>query len=154
MLEESQERSSCTEVPAGYVPIQAESTMKDFEDVAKKVQNVDVNQMILQLNTVQRRIFDNVTSAVTTGLMRGLNNQKVFRLYVSGEGGTGKSRLVQTIRSYLKQVLSLDTAVTAPTGIAAFSIDGLTVYRVFRLPVEHSCTPQYKPLSHAALKIL
>ena len=124
MLEESQERSPCTEVPAGCVPIEAESAMKDFEDVAKKVQNVDVNQMILQLNIDQRRIFDNVTSALTTGLIPGSNNQKVHRLYVSGEGGTGKRRLIQTIRSYLKQVLSLDTAVTAPIGIAAFSIDG------------------------------
>jgi len=42
----------------------------------------------------------------------------------------------------------------APTGIAAFNIDGLTVHRLLQLPVEHSQTPKYKQLVDHVLKIL
>ena len=44
--------------------------------------------------------------------------------------------------------------MTAPTGIAAFSIQGLTIHRLFQLPIEHGGTPKYRPLSDASLKIL
>ena len=28
-------------------------------------------------------------------------------------------------------------AIVAPTGIAAFNVDGLTIHRLFQLPIEH-----------------
>ncbi|XP_046735012.1 ATP-dependent DNA helicase PIF1-like [Diprion similis] len=46
------------------------------------------------------------------------------------------------------------TAVTAPTGLAAFNVDGLTVHRLFQLPVEHGGKPIYEELSDKVLKIL
>ena len=73
---------------------------------------------------------------------------------VSGEGGTGKSFLIKTIRQWIKQIIGKDTAVTAPTGIAAFNIEGLTIHRLFQLPVEHGHTAQYKQLSDATLQIV
>ena len=39
-------------------------------------------------------------------------------------------------------------------GIAAFNIDGLTIHRLFQLPVEHNYTPKYRQLSDAVLKTL
>ena len=45
-------------------------------------------------------------------------------------------------------------AITAPTGIAAFSINGLTIHRLLQLPVEHGKTPQYRPLSDESLKVV
>jgi len=45
-------------------------------------------------------------------------------------------------------------AVAAPTGIAAFNINGLTIHRLLMLPVEHEKTPQYQPLSDDVLKIV
>ena len=47
-----------------------------------------------------------------------------------------------------------DVAVVAPTGIAAFNINGLTIHRLLMLPVEHGKTPQYRPLSDDALKVV
>ena len=66
----------------------------------------------------------------------------------------GKSFLIKTIRQWIKQSIGKDTAVTAPTGIAAFNIEGLTIHRLFQLPVEHGHTAQYRQLSDAALQIV
>ncbi|EZA51529.1 ATP-dependent DNA helicase PIF1, partial [Ooceraea biroi] len=71
----------------------------------------------------------------------------------SGEGGTGKSFLIKTIKCWIKQHMNKDTAIAAPTGIAAF-INGLTVHRLLQLSVEHGHTPKYKQLSDHVLKVL
>ncbi|KYN29317.1 ATP-dependent DNA helicase PIF1 [Trachymyrmex cornetzi] len=102
---------------------------------------------MLKLNGDQKRVFDNVTNTV-------MLDKKLLRLYVSGEGGTGKSFLIKTIKCWIKQNLSKDTAIAAPTGIAAFNIDGLRAHRLFQLPVEHGNIPKYKPLADHVLKIL
>jgi len=47
-----------------------------------------------------------------------------------------------------------DVAIAAPTGIAAFNCNGLTIHRLLILPVEHGKTPQYHPMSDDALKIV
>jgi len=77
-----------------------------------------------------------------------------LRLYVSGESGTGKSYLIKTIKYWIKQNLKKNTAVAAPTGIAAFNTDGLTIHRLLQLLVEHGNTPKYKRLSDHVLKLL
>lgn len=120
--------------------------MKDFKDIGNKVDEVNVDEMVTQLNTNQKRIFDRITAGISD------ENNEVLRLYVSGEGGTGKSFLIKTIRFWIKKYIGKDTAVTAPTGIAAFNIDGL--HRLFQLPVEHGHTAKYKQLSDIVLKII
>jgi len=45
-------------------------------------------------------------------------------------------------------------AVAAPTSIAAFNIDDLTIHRLLQLPVEHGNTPKCKRLSDHVLKLL
>ena len=52
------------------------------------------------------------------------------------------------------QVLEKGTIVSAPTGIAAFNVNGLTIHRLFQLPVEHGTTAKYAPLSEAVRKIM
>ena len=54
----------------------------------------------------------------------------------------------------MQSTTSKQVAVAAPTGIAAFNIDGLTIHRLLMLPVEHGKTPQYRPLSDDVLKIV
>ena len=56
-------------------------------------------------------------------------------MFVSGVGGTGKSFLIKTIHSLVLQIWhkktdSLLCAVTAPTGLAAFNIGGVTIHRL------------------------
>ncbi|CAK1598256.1 unnamed protein product [Parnassius mnemosyne] len=98
------------------------------------------------MNSDQLKVFEKIKDIDFT-------NKKIM-LYVSGEGGTGKSFLIHVIKRWVKEKLNQETIVTAPTGIAAFNIDGLTVHRVFQLPVEHGSTPKYTQLSDIALKML
>ena len=82
-------------------------------------------------------------------------------MFASGVGGTGKSFLIETIRSLVKEIwkdcASDDTtcAVAAPTGLAAYNVGGVTVHRLFQLPIEHEGkTAGYWPLSKAAQKVM
>ena len=52
-------------------------------------------------------------------------------LIIIGEGATGKSFLINAIRSYLKD----SCMVTATTGKAAFNINGITIHSFLKLPV-------------------
>ena len=64
-------------------------------------------------------------------------------MFVSGVRGTGKSFLIETVRSLVKEIwkddASNDTicAVAAPTGLAAYNVGGVTVHRLYQLPIEH-----------------
>jgi len=122
--------------------------MQNFKELGdKNIQDIDISEMIAKLNMDQKRVFDRVITTVRS-------ENSILRLYVSGEGGTGKSYLIKTIKCWIKQNLKKDTAVAAPTGIAAFNIDGLTIHRLLQLPVEHGNTPKYKRLSDHVLKLL
>jgi len=55
-----------------------------------------------------------------------MSDKKLLQLYGNGEGDIGKSFLIKTIKCWIKQNISKDTAIATPTGIAAF---GLTVHR-------------------------
>ena len=59
-------------------------------------------------------------------------------MFISGVGGTGKSFLIETIRALVGSIWSLDRlmcAIAAPTGLATFNIGGITIHRLFQLPV-------------------
>lgn len=47
-----------------------------------------------------------------------------------------------------------NVAITAPTGISAHNIEGMTIHRLLQLPLEHGHTPSYRPLSNNVLKII
>ena len=55
-----------------------------------------------------------------------------LRLIVSGTAGTGKSYLINCLRLLLNHRVR----VAAPTGVAAFNIDGHTLHSLFSLPVK------------------
>ena len=130
-------------------PLEVGNAIKDFYDIGNNMPEQKLNRMIAELNADQWRVFDKVCSAIESN-----SENDIMRLFGSGEVGTGKSRLIETVRTYIKQSLPKDTVVTAPTGIAAFYINGLTVHRLFQLPVEQGGTAKYKPLSDTVLEIL
>lgn len=121
---------------------------KELKDAAEKLQiDFTLTDMIKQMNSDHMRVFEKIKMEIQS------NGTKV-RLYVSGEGGTGKNFFIKVIKSWIKEEMNQETIVTAPTGIAAFDVNGLTVHRVFQMPVEHGNTPRYTQLSDSALKML
>lgn len=59
-------------------------------------------------------------------------HRQPLRMIVSGTAGTGKSYLIQC----LKLLLGDRLCVCAPTGVAAFNVDGYTLHSLFSLPIK------------------
>ncbi|NBP96037.1 MAG: AAA family ATPase, partial [Gammaproteobacteria bacterium] len=51
-------------------------------------------------------------------------------VFVTGSAGTGKSTLIEVLRSELQKNL----VVVAPTGVAALNVQGQTIHSFFQLP--------------------
>ena len=141
------------EGPLRYVATEVHNVMTDFEDLACHVDPVDVQDMINRLNEDQQRVFNKVKATIEAQVSTDAGAE-LFRLFVSGCGGTGKSFLIQTIRAWVQAATGKDVAVTAPTGIAARNVNGLTIHGILALPVEHGSTPPYRPMSDDALKLV
>ena len=117
------------------------------------------------LNTQQKTAFELVQSYFKTlaDFNDGLINTKPepVHIHISGPGGTGKSDLIRMIRemiirSSLKNSTSQSPAVVvvAPTGIAAYNIEGITIHRALNLPVQHGSCPKYVPLKGERLSAM
>ena len=100
----------------------------------------DTTEEYQQLNSDQKRIVDNVNNAVCS-------NERI-KLFVSGQGGTGKSCVISVLHHIVSEQLSgsLPVVVAAPTGLAAFNIGGTTLHRMLSLPVEHGKPSNYRRL--------
>ena len=73
-------------------------------------------------------------------------NQPPLRMVVSGTAGTGKSYLIQCLKLLLKDHL----CIAAPTGVAAFNVDGYTLHSLLNLPVKGD----FKPLEGKRLQTI
>lgn len=60
------------------------------------------------------------------------DNPPPLRIIVSGTAGTGKSYLIHCLQLLLQDQL----CVAAPTGVAAFNVNGHTLHSLFNLPVK------------------
>ncbi|OCH88800.1 hypothetical protein OBBRIDRAFT_695813, partial [Obba rivulosa] len=79
------------------------------------------------LRADQRRAFDIVTNHLRETLQGGNPRQLLMVLY--GEGGTGKSKVIQTItEDFVQQGAAHMLVKAAYTGIAASLIDGKTTH--------------------------
>ena len=86
---------------------------------------------------------------------------KPYRVFLSGPGGVGKSHVIKLIHSDTLKFLKLSGAfepddvtvlLTAPTGVAACNINGMTLHSAFLLG--HSKYSGFQPLSHDKLNTL
>ena len=126
----------------------------DIADMHINVPNLTLEQREAMLNVDQKRIFDEIKSHLmsqkeredlleneSSRLLR-LDTIKPLRMFISGVGGTGKSFLIEAIKCLVDDIWhpksgEIMCAIVAPTGIAAFNVGGLTIHRLFQLPIEH-----------------
>jgi len=103
-----------------------------------------------KLNCDQKRIVDKVVTAI-------FDQSEPIRLVVSGQGGTGKNRVIDILqRTICAKSASngVSAVVAAPTGLAAYSINGITLHKVLCLPVEHGKPADYIKLSQNQIKTI
>ena len=74
--------------------------------------------------------------------MKNGEHIKPYRVFLSGPGGVGKSHVIKLIQSdtirLIKQSGSVEpddvlVLLTAPTGVAAFNVNGMTLHSAFLL---------------------
>ena len=145
---------------------EAKAAMEDvFQLNECKLETETVEDRIAQLNPDQLRIFNNINEHLCHQQLHesgkcSCANHKSLSMFISGVGGTGKSFLIHTLRRKVNELWkdnkdSIRCALAAPTGLAAFNIDGVTVHRLFQLPVEHDSKPStYWPLPKESLKVM
>ena len=135
---------------------EARAAMKDLFDInTNQLDSLSLEQRVAMLNTDQRHVFDKVKAHFLHQKEHEASkcafDLTPLRMFVSGVGGTGKSFLIETIKSLVGHLWPSDDltcAVAAPTGLAAFNVGGVTIHRLFQLPVEHEGkTAGYWPLS-------
>ena len=99
--------------------------------------NVSVDYQTLNNN--QKKIFKRVESHYQD-VLEGRQNEPL-RIIVMGTAGTGKTYLIEAIRSRLQEMTEIagesksPVAVLAPTGVAALNIDGITIHSGLSIPI-------------------
>ena len=93
--------------------------------------------------------------------LRHGKKQEGYRIFLSGPGGTGKSHVVCLIQRdmshFFKHTMKPDddqpiVLITAPTGSAAFQIDGSTIYSAFLLHDNFKSKPSWEKRTQMQLK--
>ena len=119
-------------------------------------------ERVSMLNADQRRVFDSVSNYLNHLKLHEAKHfsckQEPLLKYVAGVAGTGKSFLIEAIKMLVGRLWptsDLTCAVVAATGLAAFNVGGLTIQRLFQLPVEHDAkTASNWNLSKDARKVM
>jgi hypothetical protein len=83
-----------------------------------------------------------IVLALIDTIVKFLNNYTKYeplRAIVMGCGGTGKSFIIKTIISIVQKVTQLNDMIQvgAPTGAAAFNVQGSTLHRLLGINVSH-----------------
>ena len=118
--------------------------------------NATINERVLLFNEKQKIIFDKVKSYLTSK-----DQQQPILQILHGAGGTGKSFVAQTIKDLVNLYSNIDSEnfekrihviISAPTGIAAKNIKGVTNHMAFKLPIEKFGLGSFQPLKGKLLK--
>ena len=111
-----------------------------FSDVPCVLPDNEINEKIRSLNKKQREIFDVVLSwannFVKSKNCKNVKKINPLNIFLTGQGGCGKSHLVKTIFYALSKLLlrkgtnpdKQRVMLLAPTGVAAVNINGTTIH--------------------------
>ena len=153
-------------VKASAEDVKSSSAMHDVADLQHSDNSgPSLDELASSLNADQTRIFDKIKCQLQhqvqheTGTCK-CSDLKPLHMFISGVGGTGKSFLKKAIRALVLDMWhdkeeSLLCAVTAPTGLAAYNVGGVTIHRLLQLPIEHEGqTAGYWRLGKDPLKVM
>ena len=141
---------------------EAISAMQDVENLTIDT-GLSLEERDAMLNADQRLVFDNIKRHLLHQRDHeqgkcSCNNIKPLSMFVSGVGGTGKSFLIAAVKALVDSLWQTDDikcAIAAPTGLAAFNVGGVTMHRLFRLPIEHnSKSATYWSLTSESHKVM
>ena len=122
-------------------------------EVATVLPDDVINQKIRSLNLKQRQMFSKVhkwARDYTKNLSCKTTKERLpFHIFLTGDGGAGKSHLVKTIYHAMHKLLlrhggSPEKArilLLAPTGVAAININGTTIHSGLCIPCRGTCYP-------------
>ena len=129
--------------------------INSIETKTKVIDNTKYIDLINSLNEKQFIFFSYI-------MREGLQNQKQILTCLHGGAGTGKSHVLSAIYQGLyrlfnkkpgQQVNDLITLLIAPTGKAAYNIEGSTIHAAFHIPA-NQCLSTYNKLSWDTLNTL
>eukprot|EP00731_Ephydatia_muelleri_P005830 Em0003g78a len=167
-INEAREEEGVVVPPAeedAYFGGEAKAAMEDVFNLNEVNAAETVEERVAKLNADQLRIFNDINDHLCHQKLHENGKCSCTKLkplckFISGVGGTGKSFLIHTIRAKVNELWkdnkdSIRCALAAPTGLAAFNIEGVTVHRLFQLPIEHdSRTSTYWSLPKESLKVM
>ncbi|XP_072768833.1 uncharacterized protein [Nerophis lumbriciformis] len=147
--------------------VELEENVPDLFVGGKQVATIERNTNILprreglalvhSLNETQRSIFDRIRKWCLQKVMG--KTPEPFHVFVTGGAGTGKSHLIRAIQYEAGRLLSRlyqpdETCVllTAPTGIAAYSLHAATIHHTFSIGMQVSLP--YIPLGEDKINSL
>ena len=142
---------------------EAKAAMQDVQDMNDcSDNNITLDKRVQMLDIDQKRIYEKVKMHLLHLLSHESGecscDLKPLRMFVSGVGGTGNSFLIHALKSLIHQIWpssDLSCAIAVPTGLAAFNVRGMTIHRLFHLPIQHeSRQAGYWSLSKASQKVM
>ena len=120
----SNDRGNYSEQQIGEMP----TWIKNMREASNPSLNANNQNIDLDTFSEMQQLAYNIVRSHFTDISL---NKDPLALIINGVAGTGKSYLINAIRSMLNDKCS----VTATTGKAAFNINGVTVHSLLKLPV-------------------
>ena len=107
----------------------------------------EIKDMVARLSDEQKIGFLEVDHVLKS------SQEDPIKFIVCGEGGTGKSYLIRLLSLLIRHYHTEDSLlISAPTGKAAFNVQGNTLHRSFALPVELGGVGTYHRLGSRKLE--
>ncbi|XP_055687292.1 uncharacterized protein LOC129792356 [Lutzomyia longipalpis] len=123
------------------------SNKKGYQYVCpERIQKEDICKNLQQLNVKQREIVMYIYQCIRTGNLP-------LRIFLSGSAGVGKSKVINCLYQLITQYYdnlpgsnpeSIKVLLTAPSGKAAFLINGMTIHTAFAIN-NTKCTDSLSP---------
>ena len=130
----------------------------EYELHSEKCSELQWRDMVLSLNSTQSKVHQHIFQwAINMTLTHVLTKPEQFHLFLTGGAGVGKSHLVKTIVQTVTRVFSRNSQeenhvlVCAPTGAAAYNINGYTIHSSLLLPIHSKPTDDYISLANEKL---